>query len=980
MVDARPSAVDEARRKRRRRTVIAIIIVLIILALLLLRGCPALGEPFDYFRAKATELKNDRAAIVAWVKGLPTADYRGDAKGPLAALWNGGGSAEEKLALANALLATLAPPVSASLDDVTPDRKKDMDAERKPFTVTVVLREESADGTPRDTTVVQAPVGSFVGDVHSVDYAEAGKTRVTIRGNAAATSVVERGNATGEDLVLTIERPDDQPLVLVRELWHEKNRVGPDRPETGDRHDFVVLPCRTSAYVREKEELILKQRSRSQGPEAQAYLALLDYTRTADFLLGKLEKDKAVRARFDTPRIIALSRFVAPQFVGHIAWAFDLRWNRVAFDGEPLACYEATQLRSLVEGGLQERFLTELSKHETASAPALFTRLGDDFPNSETRRLEAIREVLAAIEMAGPGVKATLDVHDRGARSGKVSVTVTCEPDGLRVQGGPANPEFVQFLSKTEGAPSVPFTADGLNSVVPIATGAPGDGDGQGPGANAGPEVLAAALVVEAALLGAKVEPPVPSNYVLGSTIDRTNESLVARDAVFDFVIGKGETRTDERFMIQGVLGELALRWRIQDSVVPIIGNRTVAAGALEGATVHNPWYAAGDSLGKEATSFCISRKVAAALRAGKPIDFALESRLEPGAGLNDPRKKEWQGSLAPLGAGTVTVPVNGRPETLATLRAKLGDSELVVLDDLSFPVGMADKISRISTSVRGRLIDENGIGIGGAAVVVRGSQVAQATTIADGSFTLPPPKGQGYGSTKVTIIKDDASLGERDVDLTAPGRSVTELSVPRPRIQLRWIVDPGPLDDLPLSDQVKRLAHRDLDLGNMIVIPSAMVGPKARQEIAYFSCDRASGSIAGVTEYGVAGSSVWSRAAIAPDPGEKVFWSYANSKPPRKEAERRNEFVRDVHQQLLEWHDNLELTGFSDAVNDYAKKHLGDPLGGAATLQLGKELGPLFESGNIKADVDTAKSGFKLGYMDSLIFLDARTGDGNEE
>ena len=51
-------------------------------------------------------------------------------------------------------------------------------------------------------------------------------------------------------------------LVVVRELWRGDNRVGAVGPLVGDRHDFVVLPCRVGKRVCEKEKLRLEQAGR----------------------------------------------------------------------------------------------------------------------------------------------------------------------------------------------------------------------------------------------------------------------------------------------------------------------------------------------------------------------------------------------------------------------------------------------------------------------------------------------------------------------------------------------------------------------------------------------------------------------------------------------------------------------------------------------------------------------------------------------
>jgi hypothetical protein len=977
---------DEKRARSRRRTVV-LIVVLILILLWLLRSCrPAQPARFDYFRAKAEELGSDPARIVAWVKDkVPTLVYRSDVKGPLATLWNGAGSPEEKKALADALLATRPGGRTVSLDEVAPERNKEGEAASAPLKLTLTHRVLLAEGEPRATVVVAAPIGAFVGDVHTIDFPAEGKTRLQLRGRAATTKEIDTQGAVGEEVELALERPGGgEPLRVVRELWDSRNRVGATFTSKGDRHDFVVLPCRTTKYVREKEELILKEAGRKDAPEAKPYLTLLDYARESDGVLAKLEAEKAVRAQFDMPRILVLSRWPSPSLPGNVAQALDLRWNRTSFEG-PRA-YEATEVRSFVEAGLEQQFLERLSGVPCTSTFDVMTRLKDDYPNSEPRRLALVKDALAELgDHGGLDGSVRFSVRDPLARKREKPIEVVATRDpagGFHLKGGPVLPAFAQALAKNPDAPKIPYTPSGLDATLA--------------------SVEEAATAVESTLLAADAKPAVGAAYVLDVKLDRGTEPLVTKGAVFDFAWGAGETRTDQRIKVLASDSGLDLHWRVQTSSLPAAGSKKVSAEALATASVHNPWYRVGSSTQKDATSFCLSRRVFAALKAGKSSDLALQARLGPDDDEKADRKLEWKGSIVPVGAGSVTVPVNGKPATLATLRCKAGDLEVALLDDLAFPVGMADKLVSIATTVRARLVDEQGVGIAGATVAIAGAKLPPIRTAVDGSFRLPPSPSGSWGKVKLQVTHQEEPSPETEVDLTAPGLAEVTIQVARLRPELAWITDAsgGPLDELPLSDQVKRNAKRDLALGRMVVIPKRMVADGDRKLIAYWSCERDTGYLVGVTEDGLNGSDAWSRAVdsaldsvksaikadqLDPAHGSSAvihmyrgalvaFWTYCNC---RLEGMSGKEAIIATLEQMDTWATNLDITHFASmALGDLAS----NAAGAKAADKLAGKLSDLVGQGVVKTDDDASKAAFKLGYMGATLFLANHTGDADDE
>ncbi|MHC5005183.1 MAG: hypothetical protein ACYTJ0_18920, partial [Planctomycetota bacterium] len=750
-----------------------------------------------------------------------TLAYRGDVKGALGALWEGAGSPEEKRALTVALLEHCPDAESAPADG-----GEDASA----ICHLAVVHRALAAEEPRETELVRVPVGAWVGNVHSVGVPEDGTTRFVFRlSDGTVEKTVDTRAATGEELEFRVERPgSSEPHTVVRELWRADNRTGPTRPLKGDRHDFVVLPCRVGDYVREKEEQRLEEAGRRDAPEADPYLALLDYCVLSDRLLAGIEEDEGVEARFSQPRILIFSRFnLAPQ-VGGPCEALDLRQNFVDFAGKPVACYAAVQTRSLVEAGLEQFWLEGYTGRPCLSTFQLFCLLSDDTPDTYERRLRlAVRAFRALV----PGSRVVF-------RAQEASVEAQLDADGrIRLRSGPLRADALERLARTEAAPGLPLAAEGLDASFASAEGA--------------------ALAAEIALSAADVDPPLPPDYRLQAVLERGDEPLVVSGARFAFGWGEGEERTEQEIRITGCRRSLGYRWRIHSGVRPTAGTRTVKEGALAKATTHNPWYRMGASEQDAATSFVVSRFVHAELAAGRPVDIRLLGRYGPEDDPKGARPVEWSGTLVPAGRRTVEVPVNGRPQALSILVGRLseGGEEIGILDDPRWPIGIADRLTAIHTAVRGRLVDKTGVGIAGARLSLG---EATCSTSFDGSFRLPPLEPDGYGPRKIRVERDKQLLGEVEVDLTAPGLDEVVVSVPRPRRELLSIAPRRrkQLEQLPLSEQLKRHARRALDAGRLVLVPNRMLVYGAGRAIGFFAFDPATGETVGVLENGLHGSS----------------------------------------------------------------------------------------------------------------------------
>jgi hypothetical protein len=846
---------DLGSRHRRRAAAVgaAVLIAAIIILLLLLRSCrkeppPAAG--FDYFDAQAQSLGRDRAKVLQWVRALPTLPYRGNARGALAALWHAAGSPEEKLALARAVVADCSDKADLQLADVCDVKGQPLAAKGK---LRLVHRGKG------ETVVWEGPVGSLVGDAHTIETPSLGTTRVTLRAQAAAVKDIPTAGADGETVVFQLEIPagadgSPQKLTVERELWHKDNAAGPAGAAAGDRHDFVVLPCRMGKYVRQKEELLLAQRGAKDAPHARPYLALLDYALLSDSHLAAQEKRMAVAAGFDVPRILILSTLQPPY--GQGPWhALVLRLNRAGFVGPAAKAYEAAMVRSYVEAGLEHHFLCSWTQQPCTSAHDVFSRLKDDYPNSPDRRLRLAAMALEAL--AGCG----------GA-DGKVVFTAR-GPSGAKGTGG------AQATAVREGGRLVVTAggvrADVLARVKDQAPGAAIDVRGTDMKAATG-DAGEAALVVELALMAAGAGP----DYVLDVQIDTGSEPLVVEGARFVFRWKNGPDSAEQQIRVQEASQALAYRWRVRTGVRPVAGTRSIDLQAVDEALVHNPWYVAGDSRQDDATSFCLSRRVLRSLRGPAGCELTLLGKREQ-ADEKALRPVEWKGTLVPLGPARRKVRVNGRDVEVGVLRFRAGDVESAVLDDAIWPVGMADRLEVVETAIRGRVVDEKGLGHAGLTVeLATNGRVSEPDgelsvgTWPDGRFRLPPAPPGGRKEVQLIVKRDEEVLLRQNVNLSAPGLEEVRLTVPRARRELVFI-HPGrvqDLEELKLAPQATRHARAELAAGRSVMIPNRPVQVNGSPAVAFYALDRRSGDITAVMDDGLRGSSspereAW-KAAIA--------------------------------------------------------------------------------------------------------------------
>ncbi|MBK9974043.1 MAG: hypothetical protein IPP14_04640 [Planctomycetes bacterium] len=970
------SATPSARRSWRfRGPALALVLAAVaVLVWLMVRGCgdapEAVPRGYDYFHAKVEELGRDPERVKAFVEAdIQTIEGAGNVKGPLATLWNGAGTEREKAQLQDVLLACCDPAMDSA------EAWRTRGANDETVKLSIVL-EAGTEGKTTATEAIDGYCATFAGAGHSLEVAEDGTAKLTVRTYGAEPEVraINVKEAYWAQLRFTLSG-DGKPREIVRELWNKDNRSGPTWGLPGDRHDFIVLPSRVSKFVREKEELRLKEAKREGDADAKAYLALLDYCLQSDEILAALEKENGVTARFDLPRILILSKFNLPIFVGGPCDALDLRLNYTSFEGEKVAAYSSVQTRSFTEAGLETAWLAKYTGAPCTSAHDVISALREDYPDQPARRLQAVLDALAAAANQPAGTQLVFSASDPVAAKGAVppEITLSKLEDGKwSIRSGALNAAMVADLDKNPDMPRLPLK-DGLID-----------------GATDSHERLA--LMVEVGLMAADVKPQVGARYVLQTRLIGAPRALVVEGASFTFAWGSGEDRVDQHVVVRGCGGSLVLEARVQSGIRPVNGTRTIDAAALSSATLHNPWYAQGDDLQKDATTFVVSRSVYEALKAGKSSDFAVAGRYATveDAAEGKPRPITWTGKIEPLGTGSVKVRINNKEETVAILRAKAGEREIAILDDAQWPVGMADRLLEVNSGIRCRLLDTGGTPIGGAEVSI---EDAKATTAFDGSFTLAPRKADGYGRLKASVKRGEDSLGEAELDLSAPGLGEVTLTVNRPLKDLLFIHprEREKLAPLPLSDQVKRHANAAFDQGRCVMIPAAMLNVGGEEDIAFYSFDPATGENIGVMETGLNGSmqaakNAWKDAAkdtakeawdnrddiaegglppIHMLRGAIVAWfTYCSY---RLEGSSNAEAIMRMLNDMGYWEENTNLFSRTEEA-------IGGDAGAEARKRLAGAIG-----GNM--DGGAAAVAFKCGYLGSAAFLAKFMADrGNDE
>ena len=402
-----------------------------IIVLLLLRTRPSHpDEKFDYFRAKAADLKNDPAAIAKFVAMTYDARLPRQRQRSARSVVEQGGLARGKKTAGRCADALCQGAGAMTMDDVSPSRDKTSDGSadaNQSFTIQIVHRVIKAsdhdETSPTDTPIYNGPVADLVGDVHSVEISGPLKTTFILRGKSDASrltkDVAVPADAAAEQLVFTYAaRPSQQnppqaqaghsdpaaaapkPTQIVRELWHTGNRVGAEHPTPRDRHDFVVLPCRVDKFVRRRRSKcsgsICATNRRKPGDISCCWIM-----HSSPIGAGRPGKAPAghgaIQQAADPDSLTIRGRGHARQ--GRMgAGPAPMRFRSTAHSRRPIW---RRRRRSFIESGLEQTYLASTTGIPSTSTFDVFSRLKDDYPNTCARRLVAIRRTLTDLQSFG---------------------------------------------------------------------------------------------------------------------------------------------------------------------------------------------------------------------------------------------------------------------------------------------------------------------------------------------------------------------------------------------------------------------------------------------------------------------------------------------------------------------------------------------------------------------------------------------------
>jgi len=249
----------------------------------------------------------------------------------------------------------------------------------------------------------------------------------------------------------------------------------------------------------------------------------------------------------------------------------------------------------------------------------------------------------------------------------------------------------------------------------------------------------------------------------------------------------------------------------------------------------------------------------------------------------------------------------------------------------------------------------------------------------------------------KLIVRRGDDVLGEREVDLTAPGRSEVLVTVPRKRAELLFVTkdNAGELDPLQLSAQARRHLDRYLGSGYQIVIPNRKVKIDGADVVAYYAHEVATGEIIGVTEEGLHGSAAAYRRALAslardladngnnPVPFAHVhmmrgaiiaWWVYSKERVGGAEHE---EAINKMLGEMDDWEKSTNLLAGFEGIPG-ARAGMGNLMGRAGWDQEGSGAAAAFKMENAQVVLCVRETGIRRPSVPmhrlAEVFIDATT------
>ncbi|BBM87697.1 hypothetical protein [Candidatus Uabimicrobium amorphum] len=768
---------------------------------------------FDYFKTKANELSFDAEKIKEFInKDIITLSYNGDVKGALGTLWDGAGSKEEKNALEEKLL--------AYSEKQNPKDKSQSNTNVKKYKMKIVHRLLLPTGKGnKDTEVFTGHIGRFVGNIHSVKVPLCGKTAITIRAEKEYTTEFSTIGSIGEEIIFTISQPNGKSIEVRRELWNATNNVGPCIPLKGDRHDFVVLPCRISNYVLEKECMRQKAAGMEKTETYKHYKAILEYVNVSDRITEKIEKEEKVRATFVQPKIIFLSKYAIPKKWGGPAYSLDLRLNKACFTSEKsINAYKAELMRSFYESGAEHAFLKEWTGRPVTSAFDIFTRIRDDFPNRPAIRLKTIHEALTHFAKNNQQ-EGFIDFKSHRLGDNKtlsqIKVSRTTNNHWL-ITGDKLNKELLQILKN-----------DGQD--IPVKEGKLFATMGQ---------VNQAALMIENALLAADLDEITPPDYLLETAMNIGKTKIFVPGTIYK--MHNKKTGGQGIFKFKETDKKLSVEFKVWGSRISIPGSLVITEKARKEAIDFCSYWYNEHRIYNDKVSLIIPGPMYKNLKENKRAKYTKNSQKT----MNEVTLK---------GTKTIAIKVNGKNTKFPVLIAKAKNADIIILDNPHLPLINFDRAEYISTTLKCKLTDSKGVGIKNAEIKMSGTGIT-ATTAVDGTFLLPPAPNKVYGKVQMQVTCNGENYGKVMVDLSSPGLETVKISIPRKRIKIAWLMpkEKTKVNNLKISKEVRRHILHHMADARCIAVPERMISSGFDKEIAFFSFDVKTGYMCAVSENGL--------------------------------------------------------------------------------------------------------------------------------
>ena len=445
---------------RRRVTALLVAIALLVAGLALLWRSGGDDAPYDYIAAKAGALGHDAAEIDSYVSGLRDDGYAGALRGPVGALWAGGGNDVDRAGLRAALR-------RASGLAVEPAQ------EPTPHLLEVRAR-VTVGGELQDEQVVRLETTSLAGDALVVRFSAEGYALSRLSGERLAEG--KRGFDEEEALTLHFQHtpPAGEPTLWRRELYTGAYADVGRLDDPRNVHVALLLPGRIDRWAYEQELELAKGQ---EDPASEAYRLALTHAVESDRLLPELCAELGVSAAFSEPRTLIASLIYVAEHDDPVARALDLRRNRVTATGEAQACAAFQVARSAYEAELEGSVLEELTSGTVFSAAKVLSAVFAEEQAGVSRRVGLYADALTRLlDEAPPGSTLTLGQEPAAValKAAEDAIEVVAVGDSLRAAMAESGAPFASLTAERFAREAIGLAAVELEALLgPLAGASP---------------------------------------------------------------------------------------------------------------------------------------------------------------------------------------------------------------------------------------------------------------------------------------------------------------------------------------------------------------------------------------------------------------------------------------------------------------------------------------------------------------------------